>query len=51
VDAARREALRREWNRPVVWPVLLILALLGASIVPAVMTYRRRERMAARPAG
>jgi oligopeptide transport system substrate-binding protein len=51
VDAVRREALRREWNRPVVWPVLLILALLGVSIVPAVMTYRRRERMAARPAG
>jgi ABC-type transport system substrate-binding protein len=50
VDAARREALRREWNRPVLWPVLLLIAVLAISVVPAVRTYRRRERMAARPA-
>jgi ABC-type transport system substrate-binding protein len=49
VDAARREALRREWNRPVLWPVLLLVAALAISVVPAVRTYRRRERMAARP--
>ena len=35
---------------PVVWPVVLILLLLIVSVVPAVRTYRRRERMAARPA-
>lgn len=51
VDAARREVLRREWNRPVVWPLLAILGLLVASGVPAFLSYRRRERMAARPAG
>ena len=51
VDAVKREALRREWNRPVLWPAMLILLLLVISIIPAVMTYRRRERMAARPAG
>ena len=50
VDAAKREALRREWNRPVVWPLLAILALLLVSAVPAFLSYRRRERMAARPA-
>jgi ABC-type transport system substrate-binding protein len=50
VDPARRESLRREWNRPVWWPVVLILLVLGISVVPAVRTYRRRERMAARPA-
>ncbi len=50
VDARKREALRREWNQPVLWPVVLILLLLIASIVPAVISYRRRERMAARPA-
>jgi ABC-type transport system substrate-binding protein len=50
VDAGKREVLRREWNQPVLWPVILILAALVISIVPAVMTYRRRERMAARPA-
>ena len=48
VDADKRAALRREWNRPVVWPAILILLLLAASAVPAVLGYRRRERMAAR---
>jgi len=49
VDAAKREALRREWNRPVLWPLALAALLLLASLVPAVLTYRRRENMAARP--
>jgi ABC-type transport system substrate-binding protein len=50
VDPARREAARREWNRPVLWPLALLAIALVASVVPAVRTYRRRERMAARPA-
>jgi ABC-type transport system substrate-binding protein len=50
LDVGKREALRREWNRPVLWPVGLILAVLAVSAVPAVVSYRRRERMAARPA-
>lgn len=50
VDAGRREALRREWNRPVLWPLLAGLALLAAAVVPAFVIYRRRERAAARPA-
>ena len=50
VDAAQREALRREWNRPVLWPLFLLLGLLAASAIPAWWAIRRRERMAARPA-
>jgi oligopeptide transport system substrate-binding protein len=50
VDVAKRAALRRQWNQPVVWPALLILALLVLGSIPAFMSYRRRERMAARPA-
>ena len=50
VDAERRAALRREWNRPVLWPLALIALVLVATAVPAVVSYRRRERMAARPA-
>jgi ABC-type transport system substrate-binding protein len=50
VDVAKREAMRREWNRPVVWPFVLLIVLLAASAVPAVIAYRRRERMAATPA-
>jgi len=50
VDVERRAALRRAWNQPIVWPALLILALLVVGSIPAFMSYRRRERMAAKPA-
>ena len=50
LDTEKRAVLRREWNRPVLWPLFLVALLLAAFIVPAVMGYRRRERMAARPA-
>jgi ABC-type transport system substrate-binding protein len=48
VDVEQRAALRRAWNRPIVWPALLILALLVVGSIPAFMSYRRRERMAAK---
>ena len=51
LDTELRAARRRAWNQPNLWPALLILALIIASAVPAFVTYRRRERMAARPAG
>ena len=47
VDVARREAARAEWNRPVLWPLLLTFALLAALVAPAVMHWRRRERATA----
>jgi len=50
VDPVKREALRLEWNKPVFWPLLLAFLALVLSLVPAVRIYRRRERMAARPA-
>ena len=50
VDPAQRAALRAEWNRPILWPVGLIVLALVVSALPAVVSYRKRERMAARPA-
>ena len=50
VEPDRREPLRREWNPPIVWPIVVVLLLLIISVIPAIRTYRRRERMAARPA-
>ena len=49
LDPARRAAARQAWNRPVLWPLALMVVVLAAIIVPAVVGYRRRERMAARP--
>jgi len=47
VDAALRERLRREWNRPVLLPLGLGALALAALLAPAVRTWRRRERAAA----
>jgi ABC-type transport system substrate-binding protein len=44
IDPAERARQRELWNRPVLWPVIVLLIILVASAVPAVMGYRRRER-------
>ena len=46
IDPDLRDRLRREWNRPVIWPFVLLLLLLLLSLVPAFAAYRRRERSA-----
>jgi hypothetical protein len=48
IDPPSRDSLRAAWNRPVLWPIGVALAALAAFSWPAVVSYRRRERMAAR---
>jgi len=43
LDPALREAKRAEWNRPVLWPLLLVLGLLTLGMLPALRTWRARE--------
>ena len=50
LDVEKRAALRREWNQPVLWPLGFLFLVLMALVVPAILSYRKRERMAARPA-
>ena len=47
VDAAKREVLREAWNRPLLWPLGVIVLVLVLGSLPAIVSYRRRERMAA----
>jgi oligopeptide transport system substrate-binding protein len=49
VDPERRAELRAQWNRPVLWPIVILVLILLLSATPAFLSYRRRERMAARP--
>jgi oligopeptide transport system substrate-binding protein len=46
IDGSLRAEKRREWNAPVLWPVALLGILLLASLIPAVVVYRHRERSA-----
>jgi ABC-type transport system substrate-binding protein len=48
VDAVMRERLRQEWNRPVVWPLAALVALLVVVVLPAFVSHRRRERSTVR---
>lgn len=48
VDAVRRAALRRAWNQPEVWPLFVVALVFVLACVPAVRSYRRRERMVGR---
>jgi ABC-type transport system substrate-binding protein len=50
IDPQKRAEMRAAWNRPLLWPLALMFLVLVASAIPAVVSYRRRERMAARPA-
>ena len=43
LDPALRESKRAEWNRPVVWPLLALLALLILGTLPALRSWRARE--------
>ena len=42
VDPAQRAELRRKWNRPVFWPVVVVVIILAAGSLPAITTMRRR---------
>ncbi len=48
IDPAARDRARNEWNQPVVWPLALGAGLVVLSLVPAVVTFRRRERQTAK---
>ena len=47
LDPPLRARLRAEWNHPVLWPVIVLASLMVMGIVPAVLSYRRRERATA----
>jgi ABC-type transport system substrate-binding protein len=44
VDPALRSAKIQDWNNPIWWPVALIALALIAAVVPALRTWKRRER-------
>ena len=48
IDSALRAEQRRVWNAPHGWPFVILLAILAALAVPAVASWRRRERGTAR---
>lgn len=44
IDPQLRARLRAQWNKPVLWPVILLGVLFIAALVPAFITYRHKLR-------
>ena len=44
LDPVRRAEGREAWNRPVLWPIAAAFGVLLAGALPAVISYRKRER-------
>ena len=51
IDPALRSASRHDWNHPVLWPLVILLLVVVVSMVPALITYRRKLRARALQAG
>ena len=47
IDPVLRAIRRAEWNRPVLWPIALLVGAPFIVIAPAVIAWRRRERKSA----
>ncbi len=50
LDPALRAKKQAEWNAPIVWPMVLLGALLLAAVWAALRSYRARETATARRA-
>jgi ABC-type transport system substrate-binding protein len=50
LDTQKRDAMRAQWNRPLLWPLLALMAVLALLTLPAIAAWRRRAQMPARPA-
>ncbi|MBA2656058.1 MAG: ABC transporter substrate-binding protein [Tatlockia sp.] len=47
VDVPLRNKLRAEWNKPILWPIALLLIFIVMSLLPLFFAYRKKERMPA----
>lgn len=47
IDGDTRQSKQREWNTPIVEPVLIFFVLLVAGSIPAIVAFRRREKSTA----
>jgi oligopeptide transport system substrate-binding protein len=51
IDPDRRAALQAEWNRPLLWPVIVFAVLILLVMLPAFISYRRRQHRPAWQSG
>lgn len=43
LDTELRQQLQQQWNRPLIWPLLVTLLLLVLMVMPAIFVYRHKK--------
>ena len=46
IDPQLRAKMRDGWNRPVMWPLVVLVVVLVVSAIPAYRTYTARQKAA-----
>ncbi len=44
IDVPLRNSLRSAWNQPVLWPILVFMALMGLLLLPFLWAYHQKQR-------
>jgi ABC-type transport system substrate-binding protein len=44
IDPELRAELRQQWNQPIIWPLYTVAGVLIAALIPAMVSYRRKNR-------
>lgn len=44
VEPELRAQLREQWNKPILWPIYLLITVLVVTIIPAIRGYYQREK-------
>lgn len=44
IDTKKRQEMQAMWNKPVIWPLLLVFIITITLIVPGYLTYQRRQQ-------
>lgn len=47
INVDERNAMRIAWNRPIFWPLMLLLVILLALTIPLIIAYFKKEKQAA----
>lgn len=47
IDLQERNTLRSLWNKPIIWPLLLMLVLFIVVLVPFIVAYQKKQQAAA----
>ena len=44
IEAQKRNLLRQQWNKPIFWPVILVILFLVLLVLPAIRSFQRRAK-------